>query len=125
MKTLPLQGTAGRFATSYDLEKFATRLHSPFFTRFPIEGSFSSKVEGLKEGADAYLTKPFDKEELQVRLKKLIELRRHLQERYDGEARTARFLKPGIASVYPRDDGLLQQIQETLVAHFDEQDCKL
>ncbi|MCB0581746.1 MAG: response regulator, partial [Phaeodactylibacter sp.] len=42
-----------------------------------------SKVEGLEYGADAYLVKPFHKEELEVRLRKLIELRRKLQERYN------------------------------------------
>ena len=40
------------------------------------------KVAGLKHGADAYLMKPFDKEELFVRLEKLLELRKRLQERY-------------------------------------------
>ena len=33
----------------------------------------SSKIAGLRRGADAYLAKPFDKEELIVRLEKLVE----------------------------------------------------
>lgn len=41
-----------------------------------------SKIEGLTQGADVYLPKPFDPEELLVRLEKLLELRRRLQERY-------------------------------------------
>jgi len=41
-----------------------------------------SKLEGLSLGADAYLTKPFDREELLVRLKKLIEMRKMLHERF-------------------------------------------
>ncbi|WP_020537231.1 ATP-binding protein [Lewinella cohaerens] len=40
------------------------------------------KVQGLSYGADAYLTKPFDKEELMIRLKRLIEVRKQLQRRY-------------------------------------------
>ena len=43
-----------------------------------------SKIEGLTFGADAYLAKPFHREELLIRLEKLIELRRRLQERYAG-----------------------------------------
>ncbi|KAA3636244.1 MAG: response regulator, partial [Bacteroidetes bacterium] len=40
------------------------------------------KIEGLKYGADAFLVKPFDKEELIVRLEKLVETRKALQERF-------------------------------------------
>lgn len=40
------------------------------------------QVRGLRFGADAFLTKPFHKEELLVRLQKLIELRRKLQAHY-------------------------------------------
>jgi YesN/AraC family two-component response regulator len=41
-----------------------------------------SRIEGLETGADAYLAKPFRPEELEVRLKKLIELRKKLQVKY-------------------------------------------
>jgi CheY-like chemotaxis protein/AraC-like DNA-binding protein/nitrogen-specific signal transduction histidine kinase len=43
-----------------------------------------SRLEGLESGADAYLSKPFNKQELFVRLRKLLELREHLQQRYSG-----------------------------------------
>lgn len=41
-----------------------------------------NKIEGLETGADDYLTKPFDTNELQVRIKNLISIRRKLQEKY-------------------------------------------
>ena len=40
------------------------------------------KLAGLERGADAYLAKPFQPKELEVRLRKLIELRKKLQQRY-------------------------------------------
>ena len=46
------------------------------------KADFSSKIKGLEKGADAYLAKPFEKEELLVRLRKLLELRKELQQRY-------------------------------------------
>ncbi|MEZ4954372.1 MAG: DNA-binding response regulator, partial [Saprospiraceae bacterium] len=42
----------------------------------------ASRIKGLERGADAYLSKPFNKQELLVRLRKLLELRKKLQERY-------------------------------------------
>lgn len=43
-----------------------------------------ARIEGLKSGADAYLAKPFYKEELLVRMRKLIELRQKLQMRFQN-----------------------------------------
>ncbi|MCI0523316.1 MAG: ATP-binding protein, partial [Bacteroidales bacterium] len=44
----------------------------------------ASRLEGLERGADAYITKPFDKDELKVQLRALISQRIKLQERYAG-----------------------------------------
>lgn len=44
------------------------------------------KLEGLKTGADAYLSKPFDLEEIFVRIENLNQQRKDLKERYLKEA---------------------------------------
>ncbi|MEO6000291.1 MAG: ATP-binding protein [Chitinophagaceae bacterium] len=46
------------------------------------KADMTSKIEGLQQGADAYLEKPFNKEELLVRIKKLLEMRKNLQQYY-------------------------------------------
>jgi signal transduction histidine kinase/DNA-binding response OmpR family regulator len=46
------------------------------------KADITSKIEGLERGADAYLAKPFHKEELLVRIKKLLELRKKLWQYY-------------------------------------------
>ncbi|MBK6284035.1 MAG: response regulator [Draconibacterium sp.] len=49
------------------------------------KASHEQKLEGLEEGADSYIPKPFNRRHLQVRVKKLLELRRKLQETYRGK----------------------------------------
>ncbi len=44
--------------------------------------SKESRMEGLETGADDFITKPFDGEELQVRVKNLIDQRKKLSEHY-------------------------------------------
>ncbi len=46
------------------------------------KADMGSKIEGLEQGADAYLEKPFNKDELLVRIKKLLEMRDNLKQYY-------------------------------------------
>jgi signal transduction histidine kinase/DNA-binding response OmpR family regulator len=46
------------------------------------KASQEQKLEGLEEGADSYIPKPFNQRHLQIRVKKLIELRKKLQQTY-------------------------------------------
>ncbi len=49
------------------------------------KADMQSKLEGLDKGADVYLEKPFNKEELLLRIKKLLELRKKLQQYYSKQ----------------------------------------
>ncbi len=53
----------------------------------------ASKIEGLSHGADAYLAKPFSKEELLIRIEKLIDLRRQLQQRFKNSSELVRVME--------------------------------
>lgn len=46
------------------------------------KADIASRLTGLERGADAYMAKPFNEEELHIRLRKLIELRNMLHLRY-------------------------------------------
>jgi YesN/AraC family two-component response regulator len=46
------------------------------------KADITSRLIGLERGADAYIAKPFNDNELLIRIDKLIELRKRLQERY-------------------------------------------
>ncbi len=73
----------------------------------------SDRIEGLKKGADAYLMKPFNKEELFVRLEKLLELRRALQQRYSG-AESAVSTEPTLEDIF------LQKLRDAVLENIDD-----
>jgi signal transduction histidine kinase/ligand-binding sensor domain-containing protein/DNA-binding response OmpR family regulator len=50
--------------------------------------AIEQRVEGLEVGADSYIPKPFNIDHLKVRIRKLIELRRTIREKYEGKHET-------------------------------------
>lgn len=50
------------------------------------KAAIDSKLKGLRHGADDYLTKPFNTEELLARMENLVETRRQLREYYRKQA---------------------------------------
>ena len=76
----------------------------------------SDKIDGLKHGADAYLTKPFDKEELLIRIKKLVDIRQQLQLRYTNSSNA----KTSSISTDSIEDIFLQKLQEQIQIHISD-----
>ena len=72
----------------------------------------TDKIAGLTQGADAYLTKPFQKEELLIRIDKLIEGRRQLQQKYQSPQ----------AKSQETEDPFLQKIRTIVESHLDDAD---
>ncbi len=58
--------------------------HIPFIL-LTAKVTGESKIEGLETGADDYLTKPFNYDELAARIKNLIEQRKKLREKFSKE----------------------------------------
>jgi two-component system, sensor histidine kinase ChiS len=75
-----------------------------------------SKLEGLSTGADDYLIKPFDVDELNVRVRNLIEQRRKLREKFRKE-----FLKDPVGPVMPpAEDEFLARLLDCARKHLED-----
>ncbi|MCB0533846.1 MAG: helix-turn-helix domain-containing protein [Lewinellaceae bacterium] len=80
-----------------------------------------SRIKGLERGADAYLAKPFDKTELLVQLRNLLELRRKLQARYaNGTAISGE--QPKTSREVFLEDAFIQKVQAVMEVHMQDED---
>ena len=78
--------------------------------------SQTDKMSGLSFGADAYLIKPFQKEELLLWMEKLVALRKILQQRYrDSPSDT-------IPNSGNKNDEFINKIVEEINNHLDDSD---
>jgi len=84
------------------------------------KADIASKLEGLGVGADAYLSKPFLKEELYIRLEKLVELRRRLQEKYAGKNFVALTTDTPVGAVAGPDDNFLKRAAGFILERLDD-----
>jgi signal transduction histidine kinase/ligand-binding sensor domain-containing protein/DNA-binding response OmpR family regulator len=88
------------------------------------KAAIEDRIEGLERGADAYLAKPFHREELLVRLKKLLELRRKLQGYYlrlAGQS-TDNTEAPAMAPEQKTEDTFVQRVREVVNQHLLDTD---
>lgn len=108
-----------------------TLKNDPRTSHIPIvlltaRAAFSDRIAGLRRGADAYLTKPFQREELVVVLRNLLRNRRLLQARYSQLA-----LQPTPAELLPASDNdsledqFLHRLRATLEPQLDHPDFSI
>lgn len=77
----------------------------------------ASRLEGLEAGADAYLAKPFNKEELNIRIRKLLEMREKLKERYASVLIPKQFK----VKQYEREDRFIARIHEIMTNNLSDE----
>jgi len=78
-----MPGTDG-YSLTHQLKSDEKTSHIPIIL-LSAGASSGNKLEGLKKGADDYLVKPFNTEELKLRVANLIESRQNLRKKYTGE----------------------------------------
>jgi transcriptional regulator GlxA family with amidase domain len=81
------------------------------------KADIASRLEGLERGADAYITKPFEQEELRVQLRALISQRIKLQERYAG------FGSPGFMEDkdFHYEDSFMRRVREIMLTNLADE----
>lgn len=79
------------------------------------KAAVDDRIEGLGMGADAFLTKPFNKKELFVRLEQLIKLRQKLQEQYNS-------FKIQFSAKPSLDEAFIQKLVDAVEARLDDPD---
>ena len=76
-----------------------------------------SKIAGLTTGADDYLSKPFDGEELKLIIRNRIEQRRTMRERFSREIT----LEPRQISITSLDEQFIAKVLGIIEAHMDDE----
>ena len=79
------------------------------------------KLEGLETGADDYLIKPFDTQELSVRVQNLIQLRQELRHRFA----TALYLKPSEIRTNSLDKDFLERALNVVEVNMANEDLTI
>lgn len=78
--------------------------------------------EGLETGADAYLTKPFEIKELQIRIKNLIEVRKNLQRKFSSKEYLKKPDKPQLSKL---DASFMEKLLGIIESHIKEEDFSI
>jgi signal transduction histidine kinase/ligand-binding sensor domain-containing protein/DNA-binding response OmpR family regulator len=78
-----------------------------------------SRHQGLRLGADDYLAKPFDAEDLWLRIRNLIDQRRKIARKYEQRLAS---LAPDAIPVISADDRFLVQLRDVVEENLDNQE---
>lgn len=108
------------FEVTETLKKDERTSHIPIIlltARVTIE----DRITGLEKGADAYLAKPFHRDELRVSMQKMIELRRRLQERYSQLQGPPQPAQPALEI----EDNFVRKVRELVEARLDDPDFSI
>ncbi|MEN0002516.1 MAG: response regulator [Bacteroidota bacterium] len=78
------------------------------------------KLKGLETGADDYINKPFYEDELKIRIRNLLKIRKDLSNRFQLEA----IAKPGEVKLHSLDQQFIQDLCGVIEANIDKSTLK-
>lgn len=81
--------------------------HIPVILLTALAGD-KERLSGLQTGSDDYLTKPFNPNELKLRVRNLIENRRKMREKFSSNT----IIRPAEISVTPRDQAFMENLMQ-------------
>ncbi len=88
----------------------------------------ASKISGLRHGADAYLAKPFHKEELLVRLEKLVERQQRLVAYFSKNIQSENSIDtpdPALQEAIEVEDVFIQKVRQIVAEHHGDENFGL
>ena len=81
------------------------------------------RLEGLKKGADAYLAKPFNMEELHILIDNLVDNVRRLRGKFTGSARQKDSVEQ--VEVKGNNDVLMEKVMKVINSHLSDSDLNI
>ena len=103
------------FELTEALRKNTSTSHIPIIL-LTAKSSMESKIQGLKRGADLYLTKPFSPEELIIQVEKLIGIRKVLQQRYQNN------LNKENSEIFQQEDEFIVKLRSFILRNISDPD---
>jgi DNA-binding response OmpR family regulator len=106
------------FELTRSIRQHTATSHIPLIL-LTAKASLESRLKGLERGADAYLTKPFSARELALRVRKLIELRQLLRERYQSGSPS------GSDPMYQQEDTFIAELNAFIRENISQTDLNV
>ncbi len=105
------------FAVCKELKNDERTSHIPIIL-LTAKATMEDRLSGLARGADAYLIKPFHKQELLIRLEQLVALRKALKKRYTGED----LIEKRGNALEKIEDTFISKVNKVILDHLDDKD---
>jgi YesN/AraC family two-component response regulator len=100
------------FELTEELKEDVRTSHIPIIM-LTAKADVESRISGLKTGADVYLGKPFNEEELKAHIQNLISLRNSIQKRFGGEIKVQELGNT-------QEDEFVKKIHNVILENLDD-----